>query len=217
MLFLVNACATKFEFTLYEGVKGRGGSPMPVKTHYILLPKSDEPEVEKPEEVSADPEPLEETKMDKAEYPNDEAPAEEPEPVPEPQEPEREDEKEGDLTLTNDEESEPEPEEIIEEKVPPEPPTFTNIVVTFDPESPQYTDIKSTVSGSISGLQAGDFYLSVERLVEGNGKEFVGEIALNPDGERTTDTLTELLHYQASKVPVPSYSLLQLEYPLQHP
>lgn len=205
-LFLVpEGQPTKFEFTLYEGVSGRGGSPLPVKEQFLLLPKSEEPEPEKPEMVSA-AEPIEEPvteepKMDEAEYPKDE-PSEEGVTLVDETKPsvviegEVHVEGEAEIRAEEPEVEAPQPEPEIVEKKEEEPLPLQEIKITFNPESPFYTTArKIELEGTVAGLEIDKgYYMSIERLLEGNGKEFVGE-ALLSEGERTAVALPVLLRF----------------------
>lgn len=192
---------TTFEFSIIEGILGRGGSAIGVKEQYTLrTPSEPEPtEVsEEATEVSEDPIPSPaEVPAEEPEPQPESEPAPEPEPAPESVVEDVVEEAVEEITI-DPVEGEPalkvDGDVVVEEAVEPvveEEPIeeallqTTNIKFTFEPPSPFFGD-KVGLSGFIEGLGTEPkYYLSVMRLVEGNGTEPVGEVNLTVDGERT--------------------------------
>lgn len=222
---------TQFEFALLKGEKGKGGTPVGVKAPYELTrivegeaaveeaievpPEKEIPSTEIPEEA-----PIEESQPEPEEItiePAEDTPAlkvegdvviEDPEvePVVEPEVKEEE--------IVEPVVEEPVAEEVVEEQTPA-PPDYSNVVITFDPESPQQTSNRVDLTGTVTGLPDPEHFLMVTRKVNGNGTEFVGEVGLAVDGERT------VVSKPNAPNPVSVCSLNHLYqpqvYPFQHP
>jgi len=222
---------TQFEFALLKGEKGRGGTPVGVKAPYELTriiegeaavkkviempPEEEIPSTEIPEEA-----PIEESLPESEEItiePDEGTPTLEVEgdvviedPVVEPEvEPEVKEE-----IVIEPVVEKPVVEEVVEEPTPA-PPDYSNVVITFDPESPQQTNNRVDLTGTVTGLPDPEHFLMVNRKVNGNGTEFVGEVGLTVDGERTVVSSPNVLN------PVSACSLDRLYqpqvYPFQHP
>ena len=212
---------TQFEFALLKGEKGRGGTPVGVKAPYELT-RIVEGEAAVEEVIDMPPE----EEIPSTEIP-EEAPIEESQPEPEEittepdvviEDPEVEtavkpEVKEEEVVVEPVVE-EPVAEEVIEEPTPA-PPDYSNVVITFDPESPQQTSNRVDLTGTVTGLPDPEHFLMINRKVDGNGTEFVGEVGLAVDGERTVVSKPNALN------PVSVCSsdhLCQPQvYPFQHP
>lgn len=223
---------TQFEFALLKGEKGRGGTPVGVKAPYELT-RIVEGEAAVEEVIDMPPE----EEIPSTEIP-EEAPIEESQPEPEeitiePDEGTPALKVEGDVVIEDPEVEtavkpevkeeeevvepvveEPVAEEVVEEPTPA-PPDYSNVVITFDPESPQQTSNRVDLTGTVTGLPDPEHFLMVNRKVDGNGTEFVGEVELAVDGERTVVSKPNALN------PVSACSLNHLYqpqvYPFQHP
>lgn len=221
---------TQFEFALLKGEKGRGGTPVGVKAPYELTrivegeaaveevidmpPEEEIPSTEIPEEA-----PIEESQPEPEEIttePDEGTPALEvkgdvviEDPVVEPEvEPEVEEEEVVEPVV-----EEPVAEEVVEEPTPA-PPDYSNVVITFNPESPQQTNNRVDLTGTVTGLPDPEHFLMINRKVDGNGTEFVGEVKLTVDGERTVVSRPNALN----PVSVCSDHLYQPQvYLFQHP
>jgi len=222
---------TQFEFALLKGEKGKGGTPVGVKAPYELTriveaeaavkevidmpPEEEIPSTEIPEEA-----PIEESQPEPEEIttePDEGTPALKVEgevviedPVVEPEVKPEIKEKEVVEPVVE----EPVAEEVTEEPTPA-PPDYSNVVITFNPESPQQTSNRVDLTGTVTGLPDPEHFLMVNRKVNGNGTEFVGEVELTVDGERTVVSRPNALN------PVSVCSLNRLYqpqvYPFQHP
>lgn len=209
---------TQFEFALLKGEKGKGGTPVGVKAPYELT-RIVEGEAAVEEVIDMPPE----EEIPSTEIP-EEAPIEESQPVSQPEpEPEVEAVPEVEPVVEPEVKEEevvepvvekPVAEEVTEEPTPA-PPDYSNVVITFDPESPQQTNNRVDLTGTVTGLPDPEHFLMVNRKVNGNGTEFVGEVGLTVDGERTVVSKPNALN------PVSVCSLNHLYqpqvYPFQHP
>lgn len=188
---------TQFEFALLKGEKGRGGTPVGVKAPYELT-RLVEGEAAVEEAIELPPE----EEIPSTEIPEDtpieeSLPESQPEPEPEVEaapevetvvKPEIEEEEEVKPVI-----EEPVVEEVVEEQTPA-PLDYSNVVITFDPESPQQTDNRVDITGTITGLSEPEYFLMINRKVNGNGTEFVKEVGLIVDGERTVVSNTNALN-----------------------
>lgn len=223
---------TQFEFALLKGEKGRGGTPVGVKAPYELT-RIVEGEAAVEEVIDMPPE----EEIPSTEIP-EEAPIEESQPEPEEITTEPDEDTpalkvEGDVVIEDpkvetavkpevkEEEEvvepvveEPVAEEVIEEPTPA-PPDYSNVVITFDPESPQQTSNRVDLTGTVTGLPDPEHFLMLNRKVDGNGTEFVGEVGLAVDGERTVvskpNALTPVFVCSSDHLCQPQV------YPFQHP
>lgn len=184
---------TTYVFALFLGIRERGGMPLGLRSEYVLLreTKEEEPSAEEvtevvEEEIPSDAEPAEAV----AEVESQPEPEPESEPVPEPEsepvEPEPEPE-----PVVEAVEIPPEPEEpVVTEEQPekPEPePEKVDPHFVFEPEHPVSTDSPVVVNGWIHGyeqIKGKEHWVKVNRRVEGNGTELVGDVPCTFEGER---------------------------------
>lgn len=222
---------TQFEFALLKGEKGRGGTPVGVKAPYELT-RIVEGEAAVKDVIDMPPE----EKIPSTEIP-EEAPIEESQPEPEeitidPVEDTPALKVEGDVVIEDPEVEtavkpevkeeevvepiveEPVAEEVIEEPTPA-PPDYSNVVITFDPESPQQTSNRVDLTGTVTGLPDPEHFLMVNRKVDGNGTEFVGEVGLAVDGERTV--VSKPIALNPVSVCSSDHLYQPQVYPFQHP